>query len=134
MNDSPLEHSALKHFVRESLGCGCPDDVFEDVRVTQGFELLGADATVYEIGGRLFVAVIVPGNWRDIAPILVDLVEAGKNYRDGHAFNRFRLVIVSDSAQAGNELPLLFDQLQNTDDRTHLHVIRPEQLPHHVTA
>ena len=132
MNETPARNSGIKDFVRESLGCSCPDEVFEAVRVVPQSEVLGIPATVYEIGGRLCVAVVAPGNWRDIAPVLGELVEAGKQYRDRQGFNRFRLVIASANEQAGSELPALFARLQNTDDKTHLHVIGPELLPHHV--
>ncbi len=134
MSDGPSQNNIIRYFVRESLGCGCPDEVFEVVRVRSRSDILGVASTVYEIGGRLFVAVVAPGDWHEIAPMLAGLVDAGKHYRDRHGFNRFRLVIASANEEAALELPALFDRLQNIDDKTHLHVIRPELLPHHVKA
>lgn len=129
MNDSGPEHEAIRHFVRESLGCGCPDEVFENINVSTQSGLFKLASTVYEIGGRLLVAVIAPVDWREIMPGLADMIDTGKHYRDQHGFNRFRLVVVTDSDDARENLPALFGKLPNSDDKTHLHVINPELMP-----
>lgn len=129
MNDSGPEHEAIRHFVRESLGCGCPDEVFENINVSAQSELFSLTSTVYDIGGRLLVAVIAAADWHDVRQSLADIIDTGKNYRDQHGFNRFRLVVVTGSDGARENLAALFDALPNSDDKTHLHVIDPELMP-----
>ena len=129
MNDSEPEHEAIRYFVRESLGCDCPDEVFENINVSTQSGLFKHASTVYEIGGRLLVAVISPVDWREIRPGLADIIDTGKQYRDQQGFNRFRLVVVTDSDDARENLPALFGTLPNNDDKTHLHVIDPELIP-----
>ena len=59
-------------------------------------------------------------------------VEAGKQYRDQHGYNRFRLVIVTEDRNAPTCLLSAFDCLPNIDEKTHLHVIKPEALPSRI--
>lgn len=129
MTDSQLAPAAVKDFVREQLGCACPDAVFEDIRLTGKSGLFTTSNTLYEIGGRLLVAVLTPADWRELVAEIGHAVTAGKQYRDQHGFNRFRLVVVADEDEAATGLQLLFDDLPNMDDKTHLHVIKPEALP-----
>ena len=128
MNDIRDKNRAIKHFVRASLGCACPDQVFEHIRITEHAELFASASTLYEIGGRLFVAVIDPVNWHDISASLGQLVDAGRHYRDQQGYNRFRLVIVTDDDEAVINLQSAFDALLNIDEKTHLHVLKPQQL------
>ncbi len=129
MNDSKRNNTSIKHFVREHLGCACPDKVFENITVTEQSDIFTLASTVYEIGGRLFVAVFVPADWRDTARHLVKLVDAGKQFRDQHGYNRFRLVIATENDDATRHLQKVFDDLPGIDDKIHLHVIRQDCLP-----
>jgi hypothetical protein len=129
MNDIKRNNIRIKHFVREHLGCACPDEVFDRITVTEQSELFSAKHTVYEIGGRLFVAIFVPVVWQDITMQLGRLVVDGKQFRDQHGYNRFRLVIVTDDDDAEKELQRIFNDLPVIDEKTHLHVIRPQVLP-----
>jgi len=132
MNDTNHINTAIKSFVRESLGCACPDGVFEKITVTEHSDIFISENTVYEIGGRLLVAVLVPVVWQDMTARLAQLVEAGKQYRDQHGYNRFRLVIVTEDRNAPTCLLSAFDCLPNIDEKTHLHVIKPEALPSRI--
>lgn len=129
MNDIRRTNESIKHFVREQLACACPDEVFDDIRVTEQSGIFSAAHTVYEIGGRLFVAIFVPVDWHDIAKQLDRLVAAGKQFRDQHGYNRFRMVIVTDKDDAGKNLQQVFDDLPDIDEKMHLHVIKPDYLP-----
>lgn len=133
MNDTRHTNTVIKNFVRESLGCACPDNVFENITVTERSDIFSAGCTVYEIGGRLFVAVFVPVAWQDMTARLGQLVDAGKQYRDQHGYNRFRLVIVTENNDAEKHLQVAYDSLPNIDGKTHLHVIKPEVLPRSVS-
>ena len=132
MNDISSDNNAIKHFVREALGCGCPDEVFDDIRISVRSDLFDTDATVYEIGARLLVAVFTPVEWRNLRSKLGHILDAGKQYRDRRGYNRFRLVIVTDDEEAAGTLVPAFRSLQNIDERVHLHVIDPQALPGNV--
>ena len=129
MNDIKRHNACIKHFVREHLGCACPDEVFANISVTEQSDIFSSASTVYEIGGRLFVAVFVPTDWLDMAGHLGKLVEAGKRFRDQHGYNRFRMVIATEDNDAENGLRRIFNDLPGIDEKTHLHVIKPGLLP-----
>jgi hypothetical protein len=124
----------IKHFVRESLGCTCPEEVFENIRVADHLDQFTSASIIYEIGERLLVAVLVPADWRDTARQLGQLVDAGMQYRDRHGYNRFRLVIATVDGDAINRLQSDFEALTHKDEKVHLHVIKPELLPLDVPA
>ena len=128
MNDARLKNTCIKHFVREHLGCTCPDEVFENITVTEQSDIFSSANTVYEIGGRLFVAVIVPGDCNDMSIQLGKLVVDGMQFRDQHGYNRFRLVIVTDDDDAEKGLQRIFNDLPGIDNKTHLHVIKSNIL------
>ncbi len=129
MNDFKRMDARIKLFVREHLGCACPDEVFDRISVTEQSDIFSAKHTLYEIGGRLFVAVFTPADWHVMKLQLGKLVDAGRQFRDRHGYNRFRLVIVTDDENAESNLQRVFNDLPDIDEKTHLHVIRPEFLP-----
>ncbi len=131
MNDTRVDNEPVRRFVRKSLGCGCPDEVFEHIRIRERSDLFSLRNTVFEIGGRLFVVVIDAPEWRAVEPHLGGIVQTGRTYRDRHGYNRFRLVIATEDAGAQRELGRLFEALPDIDDKTHLHVISPQQIPGH---
>jgi hypothetical protein len=58
------------------------------------------------------------------------LLQEGRRLRDARGFNRFRLVIAT--SRAGVMAPALregFECFEGIDERLHLHVIAPEQVP-----
>lgn len=131
MNDTSRQQ--IRHFVRETLGCTCPDEVFKQIQQLEQCAVFASAHAVYEIGGRLCVAVYVPANWRALAQNLGQLVADGMRYRDQHGFNRFRLVIACRDDDAVIELSQTFEALPEIDDKVHLHVVPPSQLPIDVT-
>lgn len=129
MNDIKRKNSSIKHFVREHLGCACPDEVFDEITVTEQSEIFSLKHTVFEIGGRLFVAVFVPADWHVIKMQFGKLVVDGKQFRDQHGYNRFRMVIATEDDDAEKDLQRIFNDLPGIDDKMHLHVIKPDLLP-----
>ena len=132
MNDQGIGHRAITQFVRGVLGCSCPDKVFAHIDVIKQSDLFADTNCVYEIGRRLIVAIVVPQDWRDVEPSLGAMVDAGKRYRDRHGFNRFRLVVATNNDEAHQVLTAQFEALPDIDERLHLHVIKPQQVPCHV--
>ncbi|MDH4014040.1 MAG: hypothetical protein OEU33_08385, partial [Chromatiales bacterium] len=55
--------SAIRRFVREDLGCGCPEDVFDDIRIEAAPSLLeaGSRSRLLVVGGRLMVLIVESG-------------------------------------------------------------------------
>jgi hypothetical protein len=116
--------AAIKTFVRDTLKCGCPDNVFNDVRiglpslynthsVKGGLEIL--------IGGRLLVAVVPYKSVRNPDTDIPLMLKKGRNVRDDKGFNRFRLVLVgvTDTAKR-KELQGMTTMLE---ERLHIHLL-----------
>jgi len=119
-------------FVRGPLGCGCPDEVFSDLRIEHRPEIFAGlpVESVLEIGGRLLVVVCAPATWQEFDDALEQILEAGTRARDATSFNRLRVVAATpDPTAAQPDLTFHFSRLSNTDERTFLHVLEPTQVP-----
>jgi hypothetical protein len=122
---------SLARFVRDVLGCGCPDEVLRSIAVDQGRLIPGSDVEVtrLDVGGRLLVYV-VPAAAQPLPSLVAAAVDAGVSERDRRAFNRFRLVLAAGSP-AALEQPAR-DALAacgRRDERVHLHVVAVEDCP-----
>jgi hypothetical protein len=113
--------SDLQRFVRGTLGCKCPDDVFQSVAID-----CREDHTRLMIGNRLLIYVVETTAGKAVSR----LVEQGLADRNSQRLNRFRMVIACpeptpDLASA----KAAFAAVAGDDDRAHLHVISADQLP-----
>jgi hypothetical protein len=129
MTSNSTANNVIREFVQKHLGCACPDEVFNNIVITDGGTHFDTDTDLYQIGGRLLVAVLMTQDWHQICARLERMVETGKRMRDQHGYNRFRLVIATGDRDADNMLQRAFSDCQNTDDKIHLHVIHPRLLP-----
>ena len=129
MSKLDCHNDAVKRFVRSSLGCTCPDEVFTNIHLIEHAAIFPAAHRLYAIGGRLLVALFIPTNTDDIEVQLEQWVDSGRKYRDQHGYNRLRFVIATDDNNAAETLPGIFNLLSNVDTKTHLHVIKPQALP-----
>lgn len=112
-----LMNGKVKEFVRNTLGCQCPEEVFEKIEV--GSEVKAADYTIEKrinIGDRLLV-YIVDGDKLQYDD-LKNLITVGKEERDNSDFNRFRLVVLSD-----DESSLGLEELVKDYEKVHIHLI-----------
>ena len=126
------QNAMVRDFVQNVLGCGCPEGVFEDIELKMGpFELAGIPVTLsIKVGGRLLIYIISSEDLHIGSDNLEDLIQKGKETRDREGLNRFRLVVASRSAGADwKALGPAFHDIQNLDDRIHLHVIDSLTLP-----
>ena len=123
-------NGAVKEFVVNFLGCGCPDEVFLDIELNKKPDPVGAIPLVFEIrvGGRLIIFGVTDKNILSSDDALAALVAAGTKIRDGLRFNRFRLVVISDDADCEAILRPRFVRLPGLDDRIHLHVVKNELI------
>jgi hypothetical protein len=110
---------ALRAFVRNGLGCTCPEAVFEAVARTDlvvGGRVAGVRLV---IGDRLLIYVAAG----EASTAAIDaLAAAGLQDRDEHGFNRFRLVVaLADGEMLATELESAFAQAVAGDAKAHLH-------------
>jgi hypothetical protein len=113
----------LKKFIRSTLGCNCPDEVFDRIDISSDESL-----TEIVVGGRLLIHLVRPNPNTPEDLFITDHVMRGKTERDAKTYNRFRLVLaasVSDEAKQD-----LFEQARDGDDKLHLHIIAPEAHEH----
>ena len=89
-DDVPIDAAGeLIRFVRETLGCGCPDEVFDRIVIdTSKHGEAGLD-----VGGRLLVRVLAEKNVDRLVETFPDTVERLRNERDRRGFHRVRLVV-----------------------------------------
>jgi len=125
------ERDEITHFVRGTLGCGCPDAVFDSIVVEPVVQAAGGlPALQLLIGSRLLIQLVVPPHDATAAGWVERLAAAGRAARNRHGYNRFRLVVVTSPGQA---LPAGLDErfvrLAGTDERIHLHVVAQDHLP-----
>jgi len=120
----------IKTFVQQTLGCGCPEDVFKYIN-SQSSILLNNILlrNKINIGNKLLIFVIEVNRVDSLKETLKLLVNAGKKERDSLGFNRFRLVIVADNPGILEQNACnIFNSLEK-DERIHLHVIHKKDIP-----
>jgi len=117
-----LHWDHLVRFVRQTLGCTCPDEVFDDVRVgcpSLLTEIAPAGSVEILVGRRLLVTVVPTAGLADPAGQGRQMLERGREVRDAQGLNRYRLVLVGP-LDAGARAAL---EAQVLDERTHLHLL-----------
>lgn len=122
----------IKRFVQDTLGCGCPEEVFRsiqcrwNVRLNSFITLRGAII----IGNRLLIYIADAGTPGCTEEHLPALVAAGKRERDGTGLNRFRLVLTADDpVEVQRTAGRMFEELRGADAKLHLHVIHRKDIP-----
>lgn len=109
----------LRAFIRDTLGCTCPDAIFDaveqDALVVDGRER----GTRLVVGGRLLIYLLTGGVDPDgIAAMAV----AGVRDRDANGLNRFRLVVgFQDRGGPAPGLDRAFAAAVAGDPKAHLH-------------
>lgn len=130
-SDAAISDPRVTRFVRDTLGCRCPDEVFERIRIiarADAFAGLPVE-TVIDVGGRLLVAVCASTHWREVLQTLPAIARSGRAYRDRHGYNRFRLVVAAPEPElAQPALAAVFDAASAEDEHMHLHVLAPQAL------
>ena len=122
---------SIEHFVRGTLGCGCPDEVFQDVVIDRLPAVAGRPAIVQLlVGSRLLIHVVAPPEGAAVNGWIEQLVSSGRAARDRHGYNRFRLVIASQGLPASaREIRDRFVRATVGDEKAHLHFVGSNQLP-----
>jgi hypothetical protein len=120
----------IKIFAQQTLGCGCPEEVFEHIDAQSNVQLNGIVLSrKIKIGNRLLIYIAEMADADFVKRNLAFLVASGRNERDRIGFNRFRLVLTADDI---DEVKRIADEMFagiNRDDKVHLHVITKKNIP-----
>ena len=122
----------FREFVVRVLGCECPPEVLDDIRVrAEPREIAGLPLELrLNVGGRLLVFLASTDATARVVAALGAIVEAGRRTRDAEGFHRFRFVLAtSNPADALASVSEAFAALPERDDRLHLHVVNAGELP-----
>lgn len=126
-------HSQLKHFIQEGLGCGCPEEVFDSIEISAEAcgELPECAIVRVLVGRRLLIHFLFIDSTGNLSKeVIMQLGHAGRIHRDENGYNRFRLVLAVEDPKT---LPASitvdgFDRLK-ADDRTYLHICKKNEIP-----
>jgi hypothetical protein len=121
----------VEPFVRGTLGCQCPDEVFEAIesgplRVVN----LPTGATRLLIGRRLLIYLVHDVSEERAIELVTGLLAHGRAERDAQGYNRLRLVLAAADPHRVLEVArTCFEIEARGDERLHLHVVSRDQLP-----
>jgi hypothetical protein len=125
------QKTAIERFVRGTLGCQCPDEVFRRVEVSPlALPNGGGSDRKLVIGGRLLIHIVAPPGRADEPGWIERVAQAGRDERDRLAYNRYRLVVASTAEAADRtSLEQRFAGALAGDERANLHVLAADLLP-----
>jgi hypothetical protein len=117
---SDSDRRRIRSFVQKGLGCGCPDEVFED---TDAIRDRAGAALQLAIGGRLLIRVHLLGRAEEVLTGLTQWFADGMRERQALGMKRLRLVLAAGNPEA-IEAPArgLFDRMVAADTDVYLHV------------
>jgi hypothetical protein len=125
------DKESIKTFVQQTLGCGCPEEVFKLIDCQFNIKL-NNEAILrnkINIGNRLLIYVLEVNNTGPLKNILPFLVKSGKTERDNLKFNRFRLVLITDRVEEIIRTAESIFAAINKDEKVHLHVVDKDMVP-----
>jgi hypothetical protein len=125
------DNKAITDFVRKTLGCNCPEEVFQyiDCRTAVNIDENIVPAYEINIGNRLLIFAAAIDEVDSLRYVLTKLVRAGINKRDEMKFNRFRLVLLTaPDIDIAEQASAIFSSLA-ADEKVHLHVINKDDFP-----
>jgi hypothetical protein len=131
-NESLANVAVITRFVREVIGCECPDEVFRHIEVRRGSTAVKSCPVDYElrIGGKLLIVVTSESVDVLSGSRLEKVISEGRRARDDGESNRFRLVVQARNAAEDKEKLLRsFEAVSAKDAKTHMHVVGKSELP-----
>ena len=120
----------IKTFVKDTLGCGCPEKVFEKIDVSKRrMQEHAVEITRIVVGDTLLIYIIHAESVDDQTDFVVPFGTAGKNDRDTQGFNRFRLVVTDDgNLIRRDKVTECFARSFSSDEKMHLHFVDEEMI------
>ena len=120
-------YPGIKRFVQETLGCSCPEEVFNQIDYQKEHDgILGRKINV---GDRLLIYIITMDGQSNIQGVINSALVQGVVERDKKGFNRFRLVLVaSHPDELRSSAEQAFNSSGYTDEKTHLHVVNESDV------
>jgi len=110
---------AVREFAQDGLGCGCPEHVFDQIRVLRGEASPGLTNLSVVVGERL---LILFGDYAKLEPFdfeMPRLILSGITYRDSIGLNRLRIVLTEEVSV--EQRAKIESELKKYDDRVHVH-------------
>ena len=116
-------------FIRETLGCDCPDEVFEKIEYGNADHGEETRMGTITVGGRLLVYIWKVNDLAVVEAKLPAVLLHGKEHRDRLGLNRIRIVLATDNVERiGPMAQRLFKAWNRKDEKVHLHVLRTEDV------
>ena len=120
-------YTGIKRFVQETLGCSCPEEVFDKIDYQK--ECDGISRSKVIVGDRLLIYIITMDGKSDIQGVINSALERGVEERDKKGFNRFRLVLVaSHPDELRSSAEQAFNDSGYANEKTHLHVVNERDV------
>lgn len=115
-------YAAIKHFIQETLGCSCPEEVFKKIDYQEACEDISGSKV--NVGDRLLVYIITLDDKPDLQEVIQSALKRGIEERDNKGLNRFRLVLVtSHPDELHRPAEQAFNDSGYANEKTHLHVV-----------
>jgi len=120
----------IKQFIKDTLGCRCPDKVFEKIDISERLTAEHEEKIIRIVAGdRLVIYIVRPMDSDGIADSMEAIALAGKSDREINHLNRFRLVI---SGVEGDDRQAIvaerFKKLFAIDDKMHIHFVEQQKI------
>ena len=120
----------LIRFVRQTLGCGCPDEVLARISLDES----EAGESGLDVGGRLLVRVLEAEDVDRLIESFPETVERLLTERDRRGFRRLRLVVChTHPVVMGEVLGGMLELIATADERVYVHVLEHDDLPADLT-
>ena len=120
-------YTEIKRFVQETLGCSCPEEVFNKIDYQK--ECDGITGSKVSVGDRLLIYIITMDGKSNIQGVINSALERGVEERDKKGLNRFRLVLVaSHPEELRSSAEQAFNDSGYTNEKTHLHVVNESDV------
>ena len=126
-----FDHETAKYFVRDTLGCQCPESVFDQIDYQENADILGKDAIVKRllVGNRLLIYILEIADANSLSSLLPRLVKNAKSERDSQGYNRLRVVIATKNADTIRPVAeSVFAEIEDIDPKVHLHVLGKDDV------
>jgi hypothetical protein len=120
----------IKDFVQHTLGCSCPDKVFDQIVEKPVTPSASPHSKSFVIGNKLLINIWYVRETAGLRKNLMAMLAAGRMERDAHGLGRFRAVVAADRDMEliEKEAKACLDGFPGRDSRIHIHVVPAEDV------